>query len=29
VHRWRPDSDVDEGLTDTQVGVYGAIGRKS
>nr|WP_044888091.1 MULTISPECIES: SAM-dependent methyltransferase [Frankia] len=35
VHRWRPDGDVDvdvdvdESLTHTQVGVYGAIGRKS
>ncbi|WP_095212948.1 SAM-dependent methyltransferase [Frankia sp. AvcI1] len=28
VHRWQPAGDVDEGLTDAQVGVHGAVARK-
>nr|WP_236705922.1 SAM-dependent methyltransferase [Frankia sp. ACN1ag] len=28
VHRWRPDDDTPDGLTDAQVSFYGAVGRK-
>lgn len=27
VHRWRPDGDVNENLTDEQVSIYGAVAR--
>ncbi|CAO5166012.1 Methyltransferase [Frankia sp. AiPs1] len=28
VHRWRPDADTDLNLTDAEVCIYGAVGRK-
>ncbi|MCK9897030.1 SAM-dependent methyltransferase [Frankia sp. AgB32] len=28
VHRWRPDAEAEDGLTDAEVAIYGGVGRK-